>query len=69
MKSLTEEVLVESDRTKSFGMAHLRVEGKPLHPDEIEYEHGEECKICWAKYQRQLKAYNEQVKKTSLSTS
>lgn len=40
-----------------FGLARIKVEGAPRHPDEIDYEHGEECPTCSAKYKRQLDAY------------
>jgi hypothetical protein len=36
-----------------FGLAHIRGEGKPLHPDDINCEWSEEG------YARQLDAYNK----------
>jgi len=45
----------------SFGFAHLRKEGAPLHPSDIYIHCG--CEKCEAKWQKQLKAYNEYFKK------
>jgi hypothetical protein len=35
-----------------FGLAHLRGEGEPLHPDDME------CDLSEEQYDMQLKAYN-----------
>lgn len=41
-----------------FSLARLKAEGSPMHPDDLTWEHGEECAQCWARRQRQLEAYN-----------
>jgi hypothetical protein len=45
----------------SLGLTRLRIEGAPLHPDDLDWEHypGEGCFDCEAKWNRQLAAYNE----------
>jgi hypothetical protein len=39
--------------SNGFGMAHIKGEGKPLHPDDIDADMNDE------QYERQLKAYND----------
>lgn len=37
----------------NFGMPHIRKEGAPLHPDDLE------CDLTKEQYERQLRAYKE----------
>ena len=47
----------------NFGLAHLKVEGAPAHPEDILIHCGcEKCEIVW---QRQLKAYNDYHKENA----
>jgi len=39
-----------------LGIIHIRGEGMPIHPDELNYKC--HCDKCKAHYQRQLEAYN-----------
>lgn len=40
-----------------FGLAHIKKEGAPAHPEDIYIHCG--CAKCEARWQKQLKAYNE----------
>ena len=40
-----------------FGLAHIRGEGKPIHPDDINYTCF--CDKCQEHYYKQLEAYND----------
>lgn len=42
-----------------LGTVHLKQEGAPVHPDDVDWEHpnGSGCAKCQEKYDRQLKAY------------
>jgi hypothetical protein len=43
-----------------FGLVRPKVEGAPMHPEDLLWEHDiRKCKECKAKYNRQLAAYNE----------
>lgn len=44
-----------------FGLAGLKVEGAPMHPEELSWEHypDEGCAICLQRWNNQLKAYNK----------
>lgn len=42
---------------EGFGLARLKEEGAPAHPEDIYWHCGcEKCELSW---QRQLKAYND----------
>lgn len=41
-----------------FGIAKIRGEGKPIHPDDLNYKCW--CEKCQTHYQNQLKAYNDE---------
>jgi len=51
----------------TFGLAHLKEEGAPAHPEDIYIHCG--CKKCEKNWQKQLKAYNEHQKKKALKQS
>ena len=44
-----------------FGLAKIKTEGAPQHPDDYDWEHppGSGCKTCQSKYDRALKRYLE----------
>jgi hypothetical protein len=44
-----------------FGMARIREEGAPLHPEDMDWEHypSDDCEKCTARWNAQLKAYND----------
>lgn len=42
-----------------FGLARIKREGTPVHPDDLTWECNlEVCSLCKERYNRQLKAYN-----------
>lgn len=47
-----------------FGLARIKREGAPIHPDDVDWEHppGSGCLRCQAKYDRQLKAWQDDDK-------
>ena len=47
----------------TFGLAHLKKEGAPAHPEDVYIHCG--CAKCEARWQKQLKAYNEFHEKDS----
>lgn len=48
---------MSNSRYMGFGLARLKVEGAPVHPDDMTWEHyGEECAACARRYQKQLEA-------------
>lgn len=42
-----------------FGLARVKEEGAPIHPDDLDWEHppGSGCVACQAKYDKQLQAW------------
>jgi len=48
--------------TTGFGLAHLKKEGAPAHPEDIYTHCG--CEKCELRWQQQLKAYNDYWKNT-----
>lgn len=56
VRSADAEALVEAD---GFGMARIKKEGSPVHPEDLDWEHyPDECAECAAKWEKQLAAYN-----------
>jgi len=41
-----------------FGMMHIKGEGKPIHPDDLNYECW--CEKCQEHYNEQLRLYNKE---------
>jgi hypothetical protein len=49
---------MRSDKISAgFGLVHIRGEGMPAHPEDIYIHCG--CAKCEARWQKQLKAYND----------
>ena len=42
---------------KTLGLVHMRGEGKPIHPDDLNYKCW--CEKCQEHYRKQLKEYND----------
>ena len=53
--------------TDGFGMAHIKAEGKPAHPEDVYYHCG--CKKCEEVWQRQMEAYNKYVESLNYDES
>jgi len=56
--------IYDDDRTyqiTGFGLAHIKQEGAPAHPDDYTWEHppGSGCEKCQRNYERALKKYKE----------
>ena len=47
-----------------FGLAHVKEEGSPAHPDDV-YEHCG-CAKCDERFRRQARAYYEHMKTTGV---
>ena len=45
-----------------FGLAHIKKEGAPAHPEDVYIHCG--CAKCEERWQKQLKAYNEYYEKS-----
>jgi hypothetical protein len=48
---------MEDSRVDSFGLAHVKQEGAPAHPDDVYIHCG--CAKCEARWQFQLSKYEE----------
>lgn len=58
-----ETMTTTTTNSNNFGLAHLKVEGAPAHPEDILIHCG--CKKCEVVWQRQLKAYNDYHKENA----
>lgn len=48
-----------TDYSLGIGVAYPRLEGSPIHPDDLRWECDlDVCKSCRTKYDRQVKAFN-----------
>ena len=49
-----------SNANPGFGLARLKIEGSPMHPDDLDWECDiEVCADCRRMYNKGLKAYND----------
>jgi hypothetical protein len=55
--SATSPDMEEVVEYSGFGLAHIKQEGTPSHPEDIYIHCG--CKKCESIWQKQLKAYND----------
>ena len=51
----------DSSMMTGFGLAKIKAEGAPQHPDDYDWEHppGSGCEKCQRKYERALQNYND----------
>lgn len=62
---------MKDEEIPGLGMARVKQEGAPLHPDDLIWEHppGSGCQKCKDKYDRQLKAWKDWQKGASSGNS